>query len=152
MTRVRHHNDEAVLGVLQAAGAPLTAYQVLAALRDHGVQSPPVVYRALDRLEKAGAIHRVEQLNAYVACHGHPHDDQVVLAICTACRKVEEWPAIAVLQQLDDEARHRGFRPAQKVFELRGLCAACHDQDAGEAIQHGVHGGHDGACDHGHDA
>lgn len=148
MARARSNNDDAVLGVLQEAATPLSAYQVLAALRDQGIQSPPVVYRALERLEKAGNIHRIEQLNAYIACCGLKHDEQMVLAVCTECKRVEEWPASEAVAQIDQVAAEHGFRASHKVIELRGTCAAC----SGTVPAKPTNGhGHDhGACGHDH--
>lgn len=128
MARVRTMNDEAVLEVLSTASTPLSAYQVLAALKDQGIQSPPVVYRALERLEKAGQIHRVEQLNAYVACPGHHEGRSVILAVCSCCKRVEEWRADAVDDVFAGLARASGFTLTQRSIEVAGLCAACQGQ------------------------
>lgn len=125
MARPRSGTDDAVLGVLQDAATPMTAYQVLDALRPHGVQSPPVVYRALDRLARDGRIHRLEALNAYFACHGHHGAAPVVFAVCSACRKVEEWGSGEIDRLLDARAARSGFHVEGRTIELRGLCAAC---------------------------
>ena len=44
-------NQEMVLGALNDAKAPMSAYAILDELRDEGFRAPPQVYRAL---EKAG--------------------------------------------------------------------------------------------------
>lgn len=151
MARARSSNDDAVLAALREAAAPLSAYQVLAALRDRGIQSPPVVYRALDRLEKAGHIHRIEQLNAYVVCCGHKHDEAMVLAVCTTCKRVEEWPAAEAVALIGAVAAARGFRASHRVIELRGTCAICAGDAAGAAVACDHGRDHDHACDHGDD-
>lgn len=143
MARPRSGTDTAVLAVLKDAATPMTAYQVLDALRPHGVQSPPVVYRALERLERDGRIHRLEQLNAYFACHGHHANTQVVFAVCTECRKVEEWDSAEVERVLAGAASGAGFRITGRTIELRGVCAACAGQGAVSDHRHGPDCGHD---------
>ena len=142
MTRVRTMNDDAVLEVLSTATTPLSAYQVLAALKDQGIQSPPVVYRALERLEKAGQIHRVEQLNAYVACPGDHEGRSVILAVCSCCKRVEEWPADAVDDQFAALAGASGFKLVQRSIEVSGLCAACQGHPAASATPTACCGAH----------
>ena len=53
------------------------AYELLTKLgQEYGSQQPPTIYRALDFLLQQRLVHRVESLNAFVACHhpGEPHD------------------------------------------------------------------------------
>ena len=54
--------------LLAGADKPLSAYDVIDALRDHGRVAPPTVYRALQKLIDEGLAHRLETRNAYVAC------------------------------------------------------------------------------------
>jgi Fur family zinc uptake transcriptional regulator len=111
---------------LTASPTPMTAYELLASLRDIGVQSPPVVYRSLDRLVKSGQIHRLEGLNAYFACHGHHHGATApVFAVCTSCMRVEEWSVDAVDAAFGREAERMGFQIEGRTIELRGTCARC---------------------------
>ena len=60
-----------VLEILLEQHRALGAYEILDRLRAEGLGSqPPVAYRALDFLMKAGFVHRIETLNAFVACTG----------------------------------------------------------------------------------
>lgn len=138
MARPRSASDDAVLTVLKEAETPMSAYQVLDRLRPQGIQSPPVVYRALERLEKAGQIHRLEGLNAYFACCGRDHAKGTVFAVCTTCRRVEEWSAEGIDALLGASAATAGFSITGRTIEVRGLCAACR----GEAVEEGEHGLH----------
>ena len=54
---------------------------------DAGLRAPLQVYRALDKLVETGLVHRLESLNAFVACaHKHCHDDCAsAFAICEKC-------------------------------------------------------------------
>ena len=131
--------------MLREAETPMSAYQVLDRLRPQGIQSPPVVYRALERLEKAGRIHRLEALNAYFACCGRDHAEGTVFAVCTACKRVEEWSADGIDALLAKEAERAGFAISGRTIEVRGLCAACRGE-AGEGDNHGLHA-HGPGCD-----
>ena len=61
-------NQSLVFETLQRADQPISAYTILDRLRDHGFRAPLQVYRALDKLVEAGLVHRLESLNAFVAC------------------------------------------------------------------------------------
>src|SRR5690606_9624291 len=69
-------NQTLVLDALEKADAPLSAYTILDRLRGDGLRAPLQVYRALEKLLSAGLVHRLESLNAFVACarpHCHAH-------------------------------------------------------------------------------
>ena len=58
-----------VLEILLEGHSALGAYEVLRRLTgEGGAPQPPVAYRALDFLVANGFAHRIERLNAYVAC------------------------------------------------------------------------------------
>ncbi len=119
-------NHQRVYRVLHTAGAPMTAYEVLDAVRPHGISAPPTVYRALNRLIQEGLAHRIESINAYVACiHPNHHHDATVFAICNDCGSIEELFDAPVLKRLRGRALDRGFLVNDTTIELRGRCAAC---------------------------
>ncbi|WP_018634018.1 Fur family transcriptional regulator [Neomegalonema perideroedes] len=129
-------NQALVLGALEKAEAPLSAYALLDQLRAEGLRAPLQIYRALEKLTALGLAHRLESLNAFVACahrgghggHACPHDGAhrlMAFAICESCGGVEEFCEAAVEQGLKTWASSHGFRPAKTVLELRGLCARC---------------------------
>lgn len=124
-------NHERVYDVLRAAGRPLSAYELLDRVREFGISAPPTVYRALDRLLESGRAHRLESLNAYVACGdpGHSHD-QVVFAICRDCHGTSEFAAPRVFASLKRQAGAKGFVVDTVVVELKGLCRACAERAA----------------------
>jgi len=114
-----------VLEILLESHAALGAYDILARLNAEGLGSkPPVVYRALGFLVDHGFAHRVELLNAFVAC-AHPGADHApALMICRTCKTVAEAVAPRPLQ---GAARAAGFAIEQTVLEAEGLCPACQD-------------------------
>ena len=120
-------NQSCVLDKLEAAEGPLSAYTLLDLLRDQGFRAPLQVYRALDTLIKGGFVHRLESLNAFVACaepHDHGHD-MTAFAICDKCGQVIEMSDHAVGEQLDHWVRSTGFAAKKAVIEFRGTCARC---------------------------
>jgi Fur family zinc uptake transcriptional regulator len=66
-----------VLEILLQDHRALGAYSILDRLREEGFGSqPPVAYRALDFLVANGLAHKIERLNAFIACvhtHRFPH-------------------------------------------------------------------------------
>jgi len=128
--------------LLRQDGRSLKAYELLEAMRNvHPGSAPPTVYRALDFLVEAGLIHRLDAVNAWIACHdagGAPHD---LLVVCTHCGAVAELSDPALTARLAERVALTGFTPTSHETEIRALCAKCQNDPAA--------GG--GACaDHGH--
>ncbi|WP_371158496.1 Fur family transcriptional regulator [Jannaschia sp. 2305UL9-9] len=117
LTPVRRRVLEILLHRHRAVGA----YEILDTLRAEGLGSqPPVAYRALDFLTKHGLAHRIERLNAFVACtHPQAQHDPAFL-ICRACEAVAETDA-----DLGEMATKGGFQAEQTVVEIEGLCPRC---------------------------
>ena len=70
-------NQALVLERLEAANSPLSAYELLDQLREEGIKAPLQIYRALEKLQAADLVHRLESLNSFVACaepHCHAHE------------------------------------------------------------------------------
>lgn len=133
-------NQALVFGALSRAEGPLSAYTILDKLRDDGFRAPLQVYRALDKLVENGMVHRLESLNAFVACR-HPGCDShqtIAFAICETCGQVTEISDDALESRLGDLARNSGFSVTRAVVELRGLCAAC--QAGGAPVGGSAHG------------
>lgn len=116
-----------VLELLLAEHRALGAYELLDRLAAEGhPRQPPVVYRALAFLTEHGFAHKVERLNAYVAC-AHPQAPHApVLLICTACHKVAEAPATG--DPLAGVAAAAGFEVEATAIEAEGICPACKTQ------------------------
>ena len=119
-------NQRLVLGALSHAAAPMTAYAILDALRDDGLRAPLQVYRALDKLKELGLIHRLESLNAFVACdRPHRHRGTTVFTICDGCGEASEFTDDAIAAQLDRRAGEHAFAMERATVELHGLCGRC---------------------------
>lgn len=133
-----HHSDaldelnetqRRVHRILASAGNPLTAYEVLDRMRAEGAVTPPTVYRSLDRLIGKGLAHRLESLNAYVACaqphEGHHHGHSAAFAICERCGLVKEFCDEGLNERLEDWSDGHAFSPRKITVEIRGFCPDC---------------------------
>ena len=120
-------NQNLVLGALSDAEGPLSAYAILDQLRGEGFRAPLQVYRALDKLVEFGMVHRLESLNAFVACQ-HPQcetHESMVFTICDKCGAVGEIADEQLARQLREVARETGFDLRRSTVELRGYCRTC---------------------------
>ena len=118
-----------VLTLVAEAGRPVKAYDLLDQVRAGsgvGADAPPTVYRALDFLLANGFIHKLQSVNAFVACH-HPDAAQhsVPFLICNRCHGAVELEDADVVAALDERARALGFVPQAQTLEVHGLCAEC---------------------------
>ncbi len=117
--------QERILSLLSASSRPMSAYDLLGMLRNEGVNAPPTVYRALDRLIRDGLAHRIESLNAFVACCEPNHAHLAGFMLCETCGQATEFHDQALEHQLETLAARLGFRPARMAVELRGQCPSC---------------------------
>lgn len=121
LTSIRHR----VLRILLQHHRAMGAYEILEVLRKDGLKpQPPVAYRALDFLVKHGFVHRVERLNAFVACSAPGQRHAPVLLICRNCDAVAETQADANAA-LGSAAAGAGFEVERAVMEAEGLCPKC---------------------------
>ena len=125
--RGRGENDEIVFAALSKADRPLTAYDLLGRLRTKGITAPPTVYRSLDRLIKDGRAHRLESLNAFVACAKPHHRTLAIFAICRSCGTTAELSDPKLAPQISDWAKRLRFHAEESILEIRGECAECQE-------------------------
>jgi Fur family zinc uptake transcriptional regulator len=120
-------NQSVVLDALKRGRTPMTAYEILGLedVRAAGLKAPLTIYRALDKLIEAGLVHRIETINAFVACERRPHPGPAGFAICEKCRKTVELTLTGCEDHLTENARRAGFRVDVMNVEMRGRCADC---------------------------
>ena len=121
-------NQALVLAALSNSSGPLSAYTILDLLRNKGFRAPLQVYRALDKLVEYGMVHRLESMNAFVACQ---HSDggnlsTVAFTICGTCGDVAEISNEALETTLSKLAMNLGFTPKKSMIEIFGYCDLCH--------------------------
>ena len=79
---------------------------------------------------KHGFVHRIETLNAFVACttgaNAAPDDPHMpAFLICRACRRVIETTVPTARGRLETAAEGAGFAIEHAVREAEGVCATC---------------------------
>ena len=121
-TPVRRKALEILLQEHRAIGA----YEMLDRLRDAGFGSqPPVAYRALEFLVANGFAHKIERLNAFIACAHPGATHSPAFMICRLCQSVAEAQAMPTRGALGEAARAAGFQIERTVVEAEGICPAC---------------------------
>jgi len=116
-----------VLEIVAASHRPMGAYDVLAELgRTYASRpAPPTVYRALDFLLRHGFVHRIESLNAYVACFAPATRHAAHFLLCRVCGRVAEIEAPALSLVLDEVSKAADFKIEREIVEIAGLCSDC---------------------------
>lgn len=112
-----------VLEILLREHRALGAYEILEILGKGA--KPPTAYRALDFLVTNGFAHRIERLNAFIACAHPGTDHSPAFLICRVCDSVAEAPSEPTKGRLGDFARDAGFRIERAVVEAVGVCPNC---------------------------
>jgi len=123
--RPAHEQDTMIIEALRGMGQPVSAYELIEQLRNRTTLAPQTVYRSLDRLIAEGQAHRLESLNAFVACRHPSHRGAVVFAICDDCRSVTEFNEADAVNSLAAWAKKAKFDVRQMTLELRGRCKTC---------------------------
>lgn len=120
-------NQKLVQDVLTASSSPLSAYSILDVLRDEGFRAPLQVYRALDKLIEFGLVHKLESLNAFVACTHEACEVNELAAfmICEKCESVVELADVPLTAHLLKLASAHSFAVRQTTVELHGRCQNC---------------------------
>jgi Fur family transcriptional regulator, zinc uptake regulator len=114
-----------VLELLLDQHGPAKAYDLLPLIDADKAAKPPTIYRALDFLVRMGLAHRIESLNAFVACDVGACARSTIFLICEKCGGAEEFDAGHALVDLADAAKKDGFFIRRTMIEASGLCAQC---------------------------
>lgn len=114
------------LEILLESHIALGAYDVLEKLAASGFgEKPPQVYRALGFLIEQGFAHKIERLNAYIACVAPQLCSHPCFMVCGLCGRVAEQSVPKASKQLAAAADQLGFSPMASVIEIEGLCGQC---------------------------
>lgn len=114
------------LEILLQEHRALGAYEMLDRLHEKGFGSqPPVAYRALEFLVDNGFAHKIERLNAFVACARPGASHSPAFMICRDCDSVAETHSSPARGAIGDAARATGFQIERTVVEAVGLCPSC---------------------------
>lgn len=120
-------NEDLVYQLLTETSTPMSAYDILDALRPEGLRAPLQVYRALTKLIDKGAVHRIESINAFVACSQHDCGSHAtsIFMLCTECDTAHEFSDPALATAMDGLCGDRDFSATRKLVEITGICGRC---------------------------
>ena len=117
-----------VLEILLEEHRALGAYEILDRLRVEGLGTqPPIAYRALDFLVSHGFAHKIERLNAFIACTHIGQNHAPAFLICRICSAVAESYVDPLSGDLGHAAKAAGFTIERAVIEAEGLCPQCRE-------------------------
>ncbi len=127
LSKLSASSSELVLRVLRSNVKPLSAYEILEKVKEFGIKSPPIVYRALDALMKIGKVHKINELNTFIACDcEEDHQHQLsVLTICQNCDEVIELHDHIVIDHLAKLKTLNIYLANKAVIELPIMCQNC---------------------------
>ena len=120
-------NQKIILEYIQKNKKPVKAYSILSNIQKKGINAPPQVYRALDKLIEIGKIHKVESQNSFVACKTSdcetPH--ATAFSICDSCDEVSEINDPKLFKYLLDFKDNSGIKFDGYNLEFFGTCKSC---------------------------
>ncbi len=115
-----------VYALISAQNTPVGAYELLDRLKEQRANAAPVtIYRALDFLQEAGLVHRIDALHAYAACEADCADHGGLLLVCNRCKSVTEFENPGLERQIAETALQHAFHASEDLIEIRGLCSLC---------------------------
>ena len=120
-------NQKIILEYIKKNKKPVKAYSILSNVQKKGINAPPQVYRALDKLIEIGKIHKVESQNSFVACKTSdcetPH--ATAFSICDSCDEVSEINDPKLFKYLLDFKDNSGIKFDGYNLEFFGTCKSC---------------------------
>ncbi len=120
-------NQKIILEYIQKNKKPVKAYSILSNVQKKGINAPPQVYRALDKLIEIGKIHKIESQNSFVACKTSdcetPH--ATAFSICDSCDEVSEINDPKLFKYLLDFKDNSGIKFDGYNLEFFGTCKSC---------------------------
>jgi Fur family zinc uptake transcriptional regulator len=132
MTRMHKENNlsknqQIIFDLIDRSPEPLKAYTILYNVQKKGINAPPQVYRALDKLVEIGKIHKIESKNAFVACKNSDCEisKATAFSICESCEVVDEISDVKLSKYLSSFNHKKGMKFKRFNLEFFGLCKKC---------------------------
>ena len=132
MTRMHKENNlsknqQIIFDLIDRSPEPLKAYTILYNVQKKGINAPPQVYRALDKLVEIGKIHIIESKNAFVACKNSDCEisKATAFSICESCEVVDEISDVKLSKYLSSFNHKKGMKFKRFNLEFFGLCKKC---------------------------
>ena len=120
-------NQRIIFDLIDKSSEPLKAYTILFNVQKKGINAPPQVYRALDKLVEIGKIHKIESKNAFVACKNSDCEisKATAFSICESCEVVDEISDVKLSKYLSSFNHKKGMKFKRFNLEFFGLCKKC---------------------------
>ena len=120
-------NQRIIFDLIHKSPEPLKAYTILSNVQKKGINAPPQVYRALDKLVEIGKIHKIESKNAFVACRNSDCEisKATAFSICESCEIVDEISDVKLSKYLSNFNHKKGMKFKRFNLEFFGLCQKC---------------------------
>jgi Fur family zinc uptake transcriptional regulator len=120
-------NQKIIFDLIAKSPEPLKAYTILYNVQKKGINAPPQVYRALDKLVEIGKIHKIESKNAFVACKNSDCEisKATAFSICESCEVVDEISDVKLSKYLSSFNHKKGMKFKRFNLEFFGLCKKC---------------------------
>ena len=120
-------NQQIIFDLIDKSSEPLKAYTILFNVQKKGINAPPQVYRALDKLVEIGKIHKIESKNAFVACKNSDCEisKATAFSICESCEMVDEISDVKLSKYLSNFNHKKGMKFKRFNLEFFGLCKKC---------------------------
>ncbi len=120
-------NQQIIFDLIHKSPEPLKAYTILFSVQKKGINAPPQVYRALDKLVEIGKIHKIESKNAFVSCKNSDCEisKATAFSICESCEMVDEISDVKLSKYLSSFNYKKGMKFKRFNLELFGLCKKC---------------------------
>ena len=120
-------NQKIILEYIQKNKKPVKAYSILSNVQKKGINAPPQVYRALDKLIEMGKIHKIESKNAFVACRSADCEisKATAFSICESCEMVDEISDTKLSKYLSGFNHKKGMKFKRFNLEFFGICKKC---------------------------
>ena len=85
------------------------------------------VYRALYKLVEFGLVHRIDSMNAFLACRhdGCETKSSATFMICDDCGHVSELSDDKLAKRVSELSQNKKFSLGKTTIELRGICSDC---------------------------
>ena len=97
-----------------------------AKMRDFGKTIyPATIYRVLDFLTSNGLVHRIDALNAYIACTKNHANHPSLLFICSNCSKTAEINDPDLCCSIYQNLVKLGMSANSPCIEVKGQCENC---------------------------
>ena len=114
-----------VFEILLRDHKPLGAYDILDTLGKEGhSSSPPIAYRVLDFLIEHGFVHKIQSLNAFIACSHPNYSHSPAFVICRKCERVAEIDKKKSGVNFQNPSIEN-FIVEKTTVEMTGVCTTC---------------------------